>query len=84
MRYEIRSVWEEGEDCFKKYKKELKPFNPCIEPWVTPTQNGYRLHSTLSIELNSLDDLVKLVDRVGNSVIVNEDYSLEIYDSYRE
>lgn len=23
MRYEILSVWEEGEDCFKKYKKEL-------------------------------------------------------------
>lgn len=84
MRYEIRSVWEEGEDCFKKYKKELKQFNPCIEPWVTPTQNGYRLHSTLSIELNSLDDLIKLVDRVGNSVIVKGDYSLEIYDSYRE
>lgn len=83
MRYKIRSVWEEGEDCFKKYKKELKPFNPCIEPWVTPTQNGYQHHSTLSIELNSLDDLENLTRRLGE-IIVSNDHSLEIYDDYIE
>lgn len=83
MRYEIRSVWEEGEDCFKKYKKELKPFNPCIERWVTPTQNGYQHHSTLSIELTSLDDLENLTRRLGE-IIVSKDHSLEIYDDYRE
>lgn len=31
MRYEIWSVGEEGEDCLKKYKEDLEPFNPSIK-----------------------------------------------------
>lgn len=83
MRYEIWSVGEEGEDCLKKYKEDLEPFNPSIRTWVTPTQNGYQHHSTLSIELNSLDDLENLTGRLGE-IIVGNDHSLEIYDDYIE
>lgn len=83
MRYEIWSVGEEGEDCLKKYKEDLEPFNPSIKTWVTPTQNGYQHHSTLSIELNSLDDLENLTRRLGE-IIVSNDHSLEIYDDYIE
>lgn len=83
MRYEIWSVGEEGEDCLKKYKEDLEPFNPSIKAWVTPTQNGYQPHSTLSIELNSLDDLENLTRRLGE-IIVSNDHSLEIYDDYIE
>ena len=83
MRYEIRSVWEEGEDCLKKYKDDLEPFNPSIKAWVSPTQNGYRTHSELSIELNNLEDLENLTRRLGE-IIISEDHSLEIYDDYIE
>ncbi len=86
MRLNIESVWNEGSECLDSYKEALRPFDPVVKTWWEHNREDIQAwkRSKLSIELNSLDDLVKLVDRVGNSVIVKGDYSLEIYDSYRE
>ena len=86
MRLNIESVFDTGQVCFDMYKEALRPFNPRINSWWEHNQEDTKAwkRSVLSIEINSLDDLVKLIDRVGHPVIFKEDYSLEIYDDYRE
>lgn len=48
-----------------------------------PCKNAYKEDKTYYIDITSLDDILDLIDEVGD-VIIQKDHSIEIYDCYRE
>ena len=43
-----------------------------------------KLKKTPKICVNTLDDLMSLIKMVGTPVIIDTEYTIEIYDGYRE
>lgn len=65
-----------------KYKEILKPFSLKIKR----TNDGFK---RATIELNSLQDILDVVNKTGKDVIIRgvslgKDVTLEIYDDWRE
>lgn len=62
---------------------DAKLLNPNAKPWED---------RTYGITINSLEELIKLKEEVGNSIIIGNylgesdfaDMEIEIYDTYRE
>lgn len=87
MRFEITasSTWWYEDKMIMKYP-QIKDFN--YKPGVD-TEHEYR---NPTIEINSLEELMKFKEAVNSSIILSRDYegpdvyreTIEIYDSYRE
>ena len=65
--------------------KRLKKYNLKKDPWK---YDGVIVKNSYTIEINSLEELMKFVKDVGCEIIINYDDDLgntiEIYDDYRE
>lgn len=48
-----------------------------------PCEKAYKDGKYFYIDIASLDDILDLIDEVGE-IIINKDHSIEIYDAYRE
>ena len=59
---------------------------PCKEAYTLPEEYDPRAwYQTWYIDINSLDELIKFVDKYGEIVVSTEnDPYIEIYDTYRE
>lgn len=59
----------------------LNEEKPCskAKKFKLPTEE----HSLWYIDINTLDDLRNLIDEVGHSLVI-DNYSIEIYDDFRE
>ena len=59
--------------------------NSTVEHHITTDGTEILVHT---IEINTLEELLKLVDKYGQIIVGNQsqwyDYTLEIYDDYRE
>lgn len=82
MRYLIRSVdvWPISVVGFDKLLRDY----PCLEDFGFENEtidgqfNAY-------IKIDSIEDLMKLIDKVGHALIIYDDPPMiEIYDNYRE
>lgn len=45
---------------------------------------GYKIKLEPTIQINTLDELMKLVQSVNSQIIIDNDNWIEIYDNYRE
>lgn len=85
MNFIVKSTLLDGAECFGKYKKELALFKPhVVSQWVLTNPTTKNLKTTLYIRLNSFDEMLELKRRVGHSLILGDDKTLEIYDEWRE
>ena len=73
---------------YKKYCKELSTFSVRI---LNVPQSHYSgmvldMYESILVELNTLEDFIRLRDSLGESLILREDYDklIEIYDDWRE
>jgi predicted RNA-binding protein associated with RNAse of E/G family len=59
---------------------------PCKEAYTLPEEYNPKDHyHKWYIDINSLDELIKFVDKYGDIVVSTEnDPYIEIYDTYRE
>lgn len=75
-------------DAFKKYRKELSAFN--VRMLYVPQLHFYdiafQMDVLMLVELNTLEDLIRLRDSIGKNLILHEDEDnlIEIYDDWRE
>ena len=74
-------------NAYKNYCKELSTFNVRI---LNVPQSHYPgvldMYESILVELNTLEDFIRLRDSLGESLILREDYDklIEIYDDWRE
>lgn len=74
-------------DAYKKYCKELSAFNVRIlnVPQLRFSKIVLKMDVLVLIELDTLEDLIRLRDSLDISLILREDDKLiEIYDGWRE
>ena len=45
---------------------------------------GYKIKLEPTIQINTLDELMKLIQSVNSQIIIDNDNWIEIYDNYRE
>lgn len=48
-----------------------------------PCSKAYKEDKSFYVDIASLDDILDLIDEVGD-IIINKEHSIEIYDCYRE
>lgn len=46
--------------------------------------SGYKIKMEPTIQINTLDELMKLINSVNSELIIDKDNWIEIYDDYRE
>jgi hypothetical protein len=73
---EIHSIYDDGQETLAKY-----PVLKDIGSKLAFNKNEGRFD--LTIEISTIDDIEKLISSVGR-IIINEDWTVEIYDSLRE
>lgn len=75
-------------NAFKKYRKELSAFNVRMlyVPQLRCYDIAYQMDVLMLVELNTLEDLIRLRDSIGKNLILHEDEEnlIEIYDDWRE
>lgn len=76
-----------GIDAYRKYCKELSAFN--VRVLNVPTLHYFDRTLVMSVfvfvELDTLEDLIRLRDTLDIPLILREDdYLIEIYDDWRE
>lgn len=74
-------------DAYKKYCKELSPFNVRIlnVPQIRFSGIVLKMDVLVLVELDTLEDFIRLRDSLDISLILREDDKLiEIYDDWRE
>jgi len=84
MKFEITSVYDTPDETQKLYGTKAKKYNLKLEEI-----SG---HTVATIEIESIEDLLKLSNKVGHSIVFNDaplwdDVGLpvlQIYDGYRE
>ena len=86
MEFQLMSAkyWIDFKRILKDYPQIAEEFKVRIVDTTQEYENGNRfIDSEVYITINTLDDLVKLVDIIDDSVIFNGDEIL-IYDDYIE
>lgn len=68
MKFRVESAFEIGEEVLKKYPV-LKSYNASID---FPYEN--KKCSRLTIELNNIEDLIKLQCELNEELVIGEDY----------
>ena len=93
MKFILKTVHLNGQDVIDKYKRKIKSFNPKVEDCKFLDLSGEYNKKVVTIELDSLEDLIKFCRKTQGEIIVNDKESfwgktdfpiLEIYDDYRE
>ena len=98
MTFKVRATsYQKDEDVIKGYP-QLYDFGFKIEEKRVPKfeairdENGkllrqflgYKIKLEPTIQINTLDELMKLIQSVNSQIIIDNDNWIEIYDNYRE
>ena len=87
MAFKVKSTrhWEDKFGFKIEEKQEPKFERMCDENGkILQHFFGYKIKVEPTIQINTLDELMKLIQSVNRELIIDKDNWIEIYDGYRE